>query len=124
MRRWLFLWGFLLTVGVALGQTEPYRLRVLSWSCKTFSKGVLVQGVVRNVGSRPLADLRVNLRVVGPGLRMATGSAPLADRSLVPGESARFELRMRTTFEGPHRCDLWFRNPRVARIATLVPNPR
>ncbi|MDW8090830.1 MAG: FxLYD domain-containing protein [Meiothermus sp.] len=124
MKRWLFLWGFLLTAGLALGQAEPYRLRVLSWSCKAFPRGVLAQGVVRNVGSRPLADLRVSLRVVGPGLRVATASAPLADRNLTPGESARFELRMRTAFEGVHRCELWFRNPRVARIPTLVPNPR
>lgn len=68
--------------------------------------------------------MRVNARIIGPGLRMATNSAPLQDRNLLPGESARFELRIRTNFDTVSRCELWFRNPKVIQIATLVPNPR
>ncbi|AWR86844.1 FxLYD domain-containing protein [Meiothermus taiwanensis] len=124
MKRFLVLIGTLAVVGMAAAQSSPYRLRVLSWSCQAFSRGVLIQGTVRNISNRPLQDLRVNARIIGPGLRMATNSAPLQDRNLMPGESARFELRVRTNFDTVSRCELWFRNPRVVQIATLVPNPR
>jgi len=114
----------LMVAGIAVAQTSLYRLRVISWSCQSFSRGVLIQGTVRNISSRPLQDLRVNARIVGPGLRLATNSAPLQNRNLLPGESARFELRVRTNFVTVSRCELWFRNPRVIQIATLVPDPR
>ncbi len=117
----------LLTLAIgsmALGQSSVYRLRVVSWSCKAFARGVLVQGSVKNISSRPIADLRASVRVVGPGLRMAANSAALQDRNLTPGEVAFFEVRIRTVFDSVNRCELWFRNPRVIQIATLVPNPR
>ncbi len=124
MKRFLVFAGALIMAGLALAQTSPYRLRVLSWSCQSFSRGVLIQGTVRNISPRPLQDLRVNARVIGPGLRMATNSAALQDRNLLPGESVRFELRVRTNFDSVSRCELWFRNPRVIQIPTLVPSPR
>lgn len=110
--------------GLVMAQTSPYRLRVLSWSCQSFSRGVLIKGTVRNISSRPLQDLRVSARVIGSGLRLATNSVPLQDRNLTPGETARFELRIHTNFDTVSRCELWFRNPRVVQIATLVPSPR
>mgnify|MGYP005851786753 CR=1 FL=1 len=124
MKRFLILTGALVVAGLAVAQTSPYRLRVLSWSCHSFSRGVLIQGTVRNISTRPLQDLRVSAKVIGPGLRMATNSAPLQDRNLLPGESARFELRVHTNFDTVSRCELWFRNPKVIRIAALVPKPR
>lgn len=124
MKRFLVLVVALISSGMVAGQSSPHRLRVLSWSCQAFPRGVLIQGTVRNISSRPLQDLRVNARIIGPGLRMATNSAPLQDRNLLPGESARFELRIRTNFDTVSRCELWFRNPKVIQIATLVPNPR
>ncbi len=124
MKRFLVVVSALMVVGMAVAQSSPYRLRVLSWSCQAFARGVLIQGTVRNISPRPLQDLRVSARVIGPGLRMAANSAPLQDRILMPGESARFELRVRTNFDSVSRCELWFRNPRVIQIATLVPNPR
>lgn len=124
MKRFLVVVSVLVVVGMAVAQPNPYRLRVLSWSCQAFARGVLIQGTVRNISTRPLQDLRVNARVIGPGLRMAANSAPLQDRNLMPGESARFELRVRTNFDSVSRCELWFRNPRAIQIATLVPNPR
>ncbi|WP_297560612.1 hypothetical protein [Meiothermus sp.] len=124
MKRFLVFAGALIVAGLAVAQTSPYRLRVLSWSCQSFSRGALIQGMVRNISARPLQDLRVSARIIGPGLRMATNSVPLQDRNLLPGETARFELRVRTNFDTVSRCELWFRNPRVIQIATLVPNPR
>ena len=122
-----YFWILLLTValtGMAVGQSGVYRLRVTSWSCKAFPRGVLVQGTVKNISMRSLSDLRAHVRVLGPGLRMASNSAPLTDRSLMPGEMASFEVRLRTSFDSISRCQLWFRSPRVVQIATLVPNPR
>jgi len=110
--------------GMVLGQSGIYRLRVVSWSCKEFSRGVLVQGTVKNISSGSLSDLRASVRVIGPGLRMASNSAVLQDRNLMPSELASFEVRIRATFDSVNRCELWFRNPRVVQIATLVPNPR
>lgn len=124
MKRFLVVVSVLVVVGMVVAQPNPYRLRVLSWSCQAFARGVLIQGTVRNISTQPLQDLRVNARVIGPGLRMAANSTPLQDRNLMPGESARFELRVRTNFDSVSRCELWFRNPRVIQIATLVPNPR
>ncbi|MBO1435839.1 hypothetical protein [Meiothermus sp. CFH 77666] len=124
MKRLLVLFLTLAVGGMVLGQSSAYRLRVVSWSCKAFSRGVLVQGTVRNISPRPLQDLRASVRVIGPGLRMATNSAALQDRNLMPGEVALFEVRVRTGFDSVNRCELWFRNPRVVQIATLVPNPR
>ncbi|RDI95700.1 hypothetical protein DV704_05335 [Meiothermus sp. QL-1] len=124
MKHLLLSLGVLLAAGIALGQPEAYRLRVLAWSCKAFPRGVLVQGMVLNTGSRPISDLRANVRVVGPGLRIATHSAPLADRNLMPGERAFFEVRVPTPFAGLNRCELWFRNPRLVRIPALIPTPR
>ncbi len=114
-----------LTIGAMVaGQSGAYRLRVVSWSCKTFARGVLVQGTVKNISSRPLQELRANVRVIGPGLRMASNSTALQDRTLMPGEATHFEVRVRTGFDSVNRCELWFRNPRVIQIATLVPSPR
>jgi hypothetical protein len=124
MKHLLILCWALVICGIAVAQPSSYRLKVLSWSCQTFSRGVLVRGTVRNISSRPMQDLRVNARIVGPGLRVATHSVSLPDRNLLPGESARFELRVRTNFDTVSRCELWFRNPREIRIATLVPKPR
>ncbi len=124
MKRLLVLLLTLAIGGVVLGQPSVYRLRVVSWSCKAFPRGVLVQGTVKNISTRTLSDLRASVRVVGPGLRMASNSAALQDRSLMPGELALFEVRVRTNFDSVNRCELWFRNPRVIQIATLVPNPR
>lgn len=124
MKRILVLLLILAIGGMVLGQSGVYRLRVVSWNCKAFSRGVLVQGTVRNISTRPLTDLRASVRVVGPGLRMASNSAALQDRSLMPGEVAFFEVRIRTNFDQVNRCELWFRNPRVVQIATLVPQPR
>ncbi|WP_299429548.1 FxLYD domain-containing protein [uncultured Meiothermus sp.] len=124
MKRLLVLLLALAIASMALGQSGVYRLRVVSWSCKAFSRGVLVQGVVKNISSRPITDLRASVRVIGPGLRMATNASQLADRSLGPGERAPFEVRIRTNFDSVNRCELWFRNPRVVQIATLVPSPR
>ncbi|MCX7601002.1 MAG: hypothetical protein N2Z75_03555 [Meiothermus sp.] len=124
MKRWLILLVALAIGSMMAGQSSGYRLRVVSWSCKAFARGVLVQGTVRNISARPLQDLRANVWVVGPGLRMASNSAPLKDRNLMPGEVAHFEVRVRTSFDSVNRCELWFRNARVIQIATLVPNPR
>lgn len=124
MKRLFVLLLTLAIGGMVLGQSGIYRLRVVSWSCKAFSRGVLVQGTVKNISSRPLSDLRASVRVIGPGLRMASNSAVLQDRNLMPGELASFEVRIRATFDSVNRCELWFRNPRVVQIATLVPNPR
>lgn len=124
MKRLLIFMCVLTMVGLVVGQSSVYRLRVVSWSCKAFARGVLVQGMVKNISSRPLQDLRASVRVIGPGLRMASNSAALQDRNLMPREVAPFEVRIRTGFESVNRCELWFRNPRVVQIATLVPNPR
>ena len=124
MKRLLVLLLALTVSSMVAGQSGAYRLRVASWSCKSFARGVLVQGTVKNISSRPLQDLRASVRVIGPGLRMATNSAALKDRNLMPGEAAHFEVRIRTGFDSVNRCELWFRNPRVVQIATLVPNPR
>lgn len=124
MKRLLIFMCVLTMVGLVVGQSSVYRLRVVSWNCKAFARGVLVQGMVKNISSRPLQDLRASVRVIGPGLRMASNSAALQDRNLMPREVAPFEVRIRTGFESVNRCELWFRNPRVVQIATLVPNPR
>ncbi len=124
MKHLLLLFLTLLLGGMALGQSSTYRLRVLSWSCKAYARGVLVQGTVKNISPRAIADLRANVRVIGPGLRMASNSAPLMDRNLGPGRTAYFEVRVRTNFDSVNRCELWFRNPKVVQIATLVPAPR
>ncbi len=124
MKRLLVLLLLLTVGGMVMGQSGAYRLRVVSSSCKSFPNGVLVQGVVKNISSRPLSDLRASVRVVGPGLRMVSNSAALLDRRLTPGKVASFEVRVRTSFNSVRRCELWFRNPRVAQIPTLVPRPR
>ncbi|GIW24660.1 hypothetical protein [Meiothermus sp.] len=124
MKRRIFVLLALVLGSLALGQSSTYRLQVLSWSCKAFARGVLVQGTVKNISARPLQDLRASVRVIGPGLRMASNSAVLQDRNLMPGERALFEVRVRTGFDSLNRCELWFRNPRVIQIATLVPSPR
>ncbi|GEM82322.1 MAG: hypothetical protein KatS3mg074_326 [Meiothermus sp.] len=124
MKRLLVFLLVLTTFGLVAGQSSVYRLRVVSWSCKAFARGVLVQGTVKNISSRPLQDLRASVRVIGPGLRMASNSTALQDRNLMPGEVAPFEVRIRTGFDSVNRCELWFRNPRVVQIASLVPSPR
>lgn len=94
MKRLLVLLLLLTIGGMVIGQASAYRLRVVSWSCKAFAKGVLVQGVVKNISSRPLTDLRASVRVIGPGLRMASNTAVLKNRRLTPGEVASFEVRV------------------------------
>lgn len=120
----LFAFLFLLVACFATAQNPSYRLKVLSWSCQFFPRGAIIQGVVQNVSSRAMADLRANVRVVGRGLRVATNSAMLKDRNLAPGEKSSFEVRVKTTFNTSNRCELWFRNAQAIQIEAMVPNPQ
>lgn len=120
-----FISFFLLALAcLSVGQSNAYRLKVVSWSCQLFSRGAIVQGVVQNVSSRTMSDLRANVRVVGRGLRVATNSATLKTRTLAPGQQSSFEVRIKTTFDSATRCELWFRNAQAIQIAALVPDPQ
>ncbi|MDX2006713.1 MAG: FxLYD domain-containing protein [Meiothermus sp.] len=117
------LLGLFLALSTGFAQAAAYRLKVTSWSCQTFSRGAIVRGEVHNISSRRIGEIRVHARVVGAGLRVAVNSAPIRTRSLAAGQRSTFEVQVRTNFE-PGRCTVWFRNPRVIQIETLVPPPR
>lgn len=113
-----------LCLGFSQAQSMVYRLKVVSWSCQVLSRGAIITGSVINVSSRPMTDLRVNARVSGRGLRMASNSSMIKDRYLQPGEVSTFEVRVRTNFDPTGRCEIWFRNAQAIQIPTQVPFPR
>lgn len=122
--KYLYAILLVLTLGLTEAQSGVYRLKVMSWRCQVLSRGAIVTGNVVNISSRPMTDLRANVRVTGRGLRMVSTSALIKDRYLQPGEVSTFEIRMRTNFEPNGRCELWFRNAQAIQIPTQVPNPK
>ncbi|GEM85525.1 FxLYD domain-containing protein [Meiothermus granaticius] len=116
--------GVMLMATSGLALQSPYHLKVLSWSCQLSPRDAWVRGTVRNIGDRPLQDVRASARVLGRGLRVATNSAPIRARILRPGETASFSVRVPTYFDSKRRCELGFRNPALIQIASLIPDPR
>jgi hypothetical protein len=122
--RWVFAGLVALAGALAIEVSGTYKLKVVFWSCTARSGIVLARGTVTNLSNKPLSEIRANLRVFGSGLKMASNSALIMDRSLRPGEASVFNVSVRTNFEQTTRCELWFRNPAVIQIPTLVPTPR
>jgi len=128
----LFLLGAFLFLGVAQAQDTVYKLRVTEWSCGPGANGVMVaRGTVVNQSGRTLRGVRFNLRVVDQSVEVVNGvsndkvygtnSAPIAVSSLANGASSRFEVQVKPTKSGATRCQIWFRNPYVVQVPTLVP---
>ncbi|MDX2006714.1 MAG: FxLYD domain-containing protein [Meiothermus sp.] len=111
--------GLGLFCGTALAQT--YKLYVTQWTCSRDAAGRMIAvGLVRNQSGGILRDVRVNLRLVDrAGNVYATNSAFISNRRLVNGSSTRFSVTARTSRTGL-QCQIWFRNPEVVRIPTLI----
>lgn len=111
--------GLGLFCSTALAQT--YKLYVTQWTCSRDATGRMIAvGLVRNQSGGILRDVRVNLRLVDrAGNVYATNSAFISNRRLVNGSSTRFSVTARTSRTGL-QCQIWFRNPEVVRIPTLI----
>lgn len=119
-----FWMGLMVMASAGLAAQSGYQLRVLSWSCFVFENATIVRGTVKNIGPSSLSNLRVNARVMGKGLRVASNSALVNNRRLRPGEVTGFSVKVMTNFDSKKRCELGFRNPVLVQIAALIPNPR
>ncbi|MER3481839.1 MAG: hypothetical protein C4332_00370 [Meiothermus sp.] len=120
----MYAWmGLMLTAATGVAAQSPYHLKVLSWSCQVSPQGAIVRGTVTNISTKPISNLRANARVLGRGLRVSTNSAPVHTRTLQPGQTTSFSVRVRTNFDSQKRCELGFRSPVLIQIAALVPDP-
>lgn len=101
---------------------ETYKLRVNNWSCIVTDGKATVRGVVHNQSRAALSNIRVNLRVLGPNnVVLGTSSALIENRRLAAGASSLFSASARLRRGTVARCQIWFRNPEVVQIPTLVP---
>ncbi|HEU4741008.1 MAG TPA: FxLYD domain-containing protein [Meiothermus sp.] len=119
MRRILVLLT-LFVLGAA--HAETYKLRVIHWSCIVTDGKATVRGMVQNQSRATLSNIRVNLRVLGPNnVVLGTNSALIENRRLAGGASSLFSASARLRRGTVARCQIWFRNPEVVQIPTLVP---
>ena len=109
----LSCWGF--------AQAQTYKLYVTQYTCSRTNTGQMIAvGLVRNQSGKTLRDVRINLRVVdGTGKVYATNSAFISNRRMANGAVTRFSVTARTSQRGL-QCQIWFRNPEVVRIPTLI----
>lgn len=109
----LTCWGF--------AQAQTYKLYVTQWTCtKAASGGMIAVGLVRNQSGQTMRDVRINLRLVDRnGAAVATNSAFISNRRLPNGAVTRFSVTARTS-RPDVQCQIWFRNPEVVRIPTLI----
>ena len=122
--KWVIVAFMALAGSLALEVNGLYKLKVSMWTCESRSGVVIARGSVANITRKTLSEIRANLRVFGSGLKMASNSAFILDRTLRPGEISSFSVSVKTNFSQATRCELWFPNPNVIQIATYVPDPR
>lgn len=122
--KWVIVGFMALGCALAIEVSGVYKLKVSMWTCESRSGVVIARGSVANITRKTLNEIRANLRVFGSGLKMASNSAIILDRSLRPGEVSSFSVSVKTNFAQATRCELWFRNPTVIQIPSYVPDPR
>lgn len=122
MRKVLRLLTLLLLPVLGAAHAEAYKLRVMNWSCIVADGKATVRGLVHNQSRASLSNIRVNLRVLGPNnVVLGTNSALIENRRLAAGASSLFSVSARLRRGAVARCQIWFRNPEVVQIPTLVP---
>jgi hypothetical protein len=111
----------ILLIGLGFAQAQTYKLYVSQWTCtRAASGGMIAVGLVRNQSGQTLRDVRINLRLVDRnGAAVATNSAFISNRRLSNGAVTRFTVTARTARRDV-QCQIWFRNPEVVRIPTLI----
>ena len=114
-----------ISLGVVSAQGTVYKLKVTGWTCAKRTNGSsLAAGQVLNQSGKTLKNIRVNLRVKDDAkVLRGANSAYIAVRSLANGASSSFRVAVKPSASAS-KCEIWFRNPDVIQIPTLVPAPK